>query len=128
MNLYYLGGFGVLAVVTFLVLRHLRFGYLVAAVGALVYTFLPYHFVHGEVHLYRSTYYSAPLACLLLVWAQSLAVAVPGRSDPLARRSGCATTCGVKRVLAALVDVRRDRRHRDDDHGVHDGAARAPPR
>ena len=71
MNLYYLGGFGVLAVVTFLVLRHLRFGYLVAAIGALIYTFLPYHFVHGEGHLYRSTYYSIPLVCLLLVWAQS---------------------------------------------------------
>ena len=71
MNLYYLGGFGVLAAVTFLVLRHLRFSYVIAAIGALIYTFLPYHFVHAEGHLYRSTYYSAPLACLLLVWAQS---------------------------------------------------------
>ncbi len=71
MNLYYLGGFGVVAAVTFLVLRHLRFGYLIAAIGSLIYTFLPYHFVHAEAHLYRSTYYSVPLACLLLVWAQS---------------------------------------------------------
>ncbi len=71
LNLYFLGGFGVLAAVTFLVLRHLRFSYVMAAVGALVYTFLPYHFLHGEGHLYRSTYYSAPLVCLLLVWAQS---------------------------------------------------------
>ncbi|MDQ6697570.1 MAG: hypothetical protein M3Z46_08950 [Actinomycetota bacterium] len=71
MNLYYLGGFGVLAAVTFLVLRHLRFGYVVAAIGAMIYTFLPYHFVHAEGHLYRSTYYSVPLACLLLVWSQS---------------------------------------------------------
>ncbi|MCU1358488.1 MAG: hypothetical protein JWM89_3906 [Acidimicrobiales bacterium] len=68
-NLYFFLGFGVLAVVTFVVLRLLRFGPVVAGVGALVYTFMPYHFTHGEMHLWRSTYYSAPLACLLLVWA-----------------------------------------------------------
>ncbi len=70
-NMYYIGGFGVLAAVTFLVLRYLRFGYVTAAIAAVIYAFLPYHFAHGEGHLYRSTYYSAPLACLLLVWAQS---------------------------------------------------------
>lgn len=68
-NLYFFAGFGVLAAVTFAVLRHLRFGPVVAAIAALVYTFLPYHFTHGEMHLWRSTYYSAPLGALLLVWA-----------------------------------------------------------
>ncbi len=68
-NLYFLAGFGVLAAVTFLVLRSLRFGPVISAVAALIYTFLPYHFVHGEMHLWRSTYVSAPLAGLLLVWA-----------------------------------------------------------
>jgi len=68
-NLYFLGGFGVLAAVTFLVLRHLRFGPVIAGVGALIYTFMPYHLVHAEMHLWRSTYYSAPLGALLLVWA-----------------------------------------------------------
>lgn len=67
-NLYYLIGFGVLAAVTFLVLRHLRFGPVVAGVAALIFTFLPYHFVHAQMHLWRSTYYSAPLGALLLVW------------------------------------------------------------
>ena len=68
-NLYFLLGFGVLAAVTFLVLRHLRFGPVVAGIAALIFTFMPYHFTHGEMHLWRSTYYSAPLAALLLVWA-----------------------------------------------------------
>jgi phosphoglycerol transferase len=68
-NLYFFLGFGVLAAVTFLVLRHLRFGPVVAGIAALIYTFMPYHFTHGEMHLWRSTYYSAPLAALLLVWA-----------------------------------------------------------
>lgn len=69
MNLYFFLGFGVLAAVTFLVLRHLRFGPVPAGIAALVFTFMPYHFTHGEMHLWRSTYYSAPLAALLLVWA-----------------------------------------------------------
>lgn len=67
-NLYFFLGFGVLAVVTYVVLRLLRFGPVVAGVAALIYTFLPYHFTHGEMHLWRSTYVSAPLGCLLLVW------------------------------------------------------------
>ncbi len=68
-NLYFFLGFGVLAAVTFLVLRHLRFGPVVSGIAALVFTFMPYHFTHGEMHLWRSTYYSAPLAALLLIWA-----------------------------------------------------------
>ncbi len=68
MNLYFLLGAGVLAAVTHLVLRHLRFGPVVSAVAALLFTALPYRFAHGEMHLWRSTYYSAPLAALLLVW------------------------------------------------------------
>lgn len=68
-NLYFFLGFGVLAAVTFVVLRVLRFGPIPSAIAALIYTFMPYHFTHGEMHLWRSTYYSAPLAVLLLVWA-----------------------------------------------------------
>jgi phosphoglycerol transferase len=69
MNLYFFLGYGVLASVTFLVLRHLRFAPVAAGIAALVFTFLPYHFTHGQMHLWRSTFYSAPLAALLLVWA-----------------------------------------------------------
>src|SRR4051812_45646713 len=54
-NLYYLGGFGVLAAVTFLVVRHLRFPYPIALVLALAYTNLPYHVAHEQSHLHRST-------------------------------------------------------------------------
>jgi phosphoglycerol transferase len=70
-NLYFLAGFGVLAAVTFLVLRSLRFAAVPAGVAAVLYTFLPYHVHHGEMHLWRSAYVTAPLAGLLLVWATS---------------------------------------------------------
>jgi len=68
MNLYFLLGAGVLAAVTHLVLRHLRFGPMVSAVSALVFTALPYRFGHGQMHLWRSSYFTVPLAALLLVW------------------------------------------------------------
>jgi hypothetical protein len=68
MNVYYMAGFGLLAGVAFLVLRHLRFGVLVAAVIALAYTFLPFHVFHEQSHLTRSAYVTAPLAVLLLLW------------------------------------------------------------
>lgn len=71
MNAYYLGGFGVVAAVTFLVVRHLRLAFPIALVFALAFTFLPYHFAHQQEHLHRSTYFSAPLGCLLLLWALS---------------------------------------------------------
>ncbi|WP_426573342.1 hypothetical protein [Aquihabitans sp. McL0605] len=70
-NLYFMAGFGVLAAVTFVVLRYLRFGAIPAGIAALIYTFLPYHFAHGEMHLWRSTYATVPVAALLLVWVTS---------------------------------------------------------
>jgi phosphoglycerol transferase len=71
MNVYYLAGFPVLAVVSLLILRHLRFRFAVALPIALAYTFLPFHIWHHEDHLTRSTYVTAPLACLLLLWTLS---------------------------------------------------------
>jgi hypothetical protein len=69
MNLYFLGGFGLVAAVAFLVLRQLRFSWQISLVLALAYAFLPFHFWHQQDHLTRSTYYFAPLACLLMLWA-----------------------------------------------------------
>jgi phosphoglycerol transferase len=69
MNVYYLAGFGLVAGVTHLVLRHLRFSFWASGVFALLYTFLPFHFHHEQSHLFRSSYWFAPLACLVLVWS-----------------------------------------------------------
>lgn len=82
MNVYLIGGFGFLALVTFVVLRHLRFAYPIAAVGAVLYSFLPYHFFHEQSHLYRSTYFSAPLAGLLLLWAMAPRTAFQREPSP----------------------------------------------
>lgn len=82
MNVYYLGCFGLVAAVAFLVVRHLRFPYPIALVLALAYTNLPFHVTHEQSHLYRSAYYSAPLACLLLLWALSWRTSFLRDPDP----------------------------------------------
>jgi phosphoglycerol transferase len=110
MNLYFVAGAGVLAAVTHLVLRHLRFGPVAAAVAALLFTAMPYRFAHGEMHLWRSSYYSVPLAALLLVWVASWRERFLRRPDDAAarvwhrgtlrwRRVGVA--CGIAAVVAA---------------------------
>ncbi len=71
MNVYFLFGFAAVAFVTHLVLVHLRFRFGVAAAVALLYTWLPYHFMHGQFHLFRSAYLSAPIGVLLIFWCLS---------------------------------------------------------
>lgn len=71
MNVYFIAGFAALAFVTYLVLAHMRFRFGTAAVVSLLYTWLPYHFMHGQFHLFRSAYLSAPLGVLLIFWVLS---------------------------------------------------------
>ena len=104
LNLYYLVGFGLLVMVTFAVFRHLRFGAIPAGAAALLYTFLPYHFWHMEDHLFRSTYLSAPIAALLLLWGLSWRTTF--LRDPDGATWGVRRLAGnlkVKWVVAALL-------------------------
>ncbi|MFP4512947.1 MAG: hypothetical protein ACLFRV_08395 [Acidimicrobiales bacterium] len=70
-NVYYLAGFGLTAVVAHLVLRHLGFSWPVAALVSIAFTFLPFHFAHHQQHLWRSVYPNVALMALLIVWCAS---------------------------------------------------------
>jgi hypothetical protein len=78
MNLFFLLTFPLVALTSYLVLRCLPVSRGIALVIALLYTFLPYHFQRGEVHLFLAAYYAAPLGAYL-------AIAV-FRGDPLLGR------------------------------------------
>jgi hypothetical protein len=73
MNLYFLFTFVAVALTAWFVLRRLGVSRLVAAVGGILYTFLPYHFVRGEGHLLLSGYFMVPIAALLAirVWSSA---------------------------------------------------------
>jgi len=66
-NAYFFLGFALVAAAAHAVLRMLRFSTIVAAAGALLYTFLPYHFFHAEGHLLRAAYFSTPVAALVIL-------------------------------------------------------------
>lgn len=71
MNVYYIGGFAAITIVTYVVVRSLRFSVVASGAFALLYSFLPYHFGRSEYHLYRSTYLTVPVAALLILWTLS---------------------------------------------------------
>jgi phosphoglycerol transferase len=71
MNLYFISGFFLTALTAFWVLRTLHFSRLLSLAVAELFTFQPYHFARGTVHLLLSSYWMVPPAALLLVWSIS---------------------------------------------------------
>jgi len=69
-NAYYLLSFVLVALSTYYVVRYLRVSRRFSFVVAMLYTFLPYHFLRGTWHLMLAAYYTVPIACLftILVW------------------------------------------------------------
>jgi phosphoglycerol transferase len=66
MNLFYLLTFPATCLSTMYVLRQFRLGCPAAFLGSLLYTFLPYHFLRGEMHAFLAAYYLIPFVALLM--------------------------------------------------------------
>ena len=71
LNIFYLLTFPLVTLSALFVFRQLNLSYAVSLFGSLLYTFLPYHFMRGESHLFLSAYYFIPLVVLVLVWVAS---------------------------------------------------------
>jgi phosphoglycerol transferase len=69
-NIYYLLSFVLVALTAYYVVRYLGVSRRFSFVVALLYTFLPYHFLRGTWHLTLAAYFTVPIACLftILVW------------------------------------------------------------
>ena len=61
-NLGYLSGYVLIAVITFLVLSQLGVCPEVSTISAVLYSFLPYHILRGQIHLALSFYVIVPIA------------------------------------------------------------------
>ncbi len=88
-NLFFLLCFPVIAVSAYAGLRAVGISVGPAVVCAVLFTLLPYHFFDGESHIFQGSYFTVPLACLLVIAVLS------GRA--LFTRS--ATRQGVRRYL-----------------------------
>jgi hypothetical protein len=63
-NLYYLLTYPLTALSAMIVFRHLRLSLPAAAVGGLLYAFLPYHYHRWENHYFLSAYWLVPLSLM----------------------------------------------------------------
>jgi phosphoglycerol transferase len=68
LNIFYLLTFPLIAISSLYVLRHFNLSYGPSLFSSLLYTFLPYHFMRDESHLFLSAYYFIPLVVMVLLW------------------------------------------------------------
>lgn len=66
-NIYYIFTFVAVSLAAWFTLRRLGVSRPVAAVIAILYSFVPYHFARGEAHLLLSGYFMIPVATLLIL-------------------------------------------------------------
>ena len=71
LNLFYLLTFPLVTIFALFVFRQFNFSYGTSLVSSLLYTFMPYHFMRGESHLFLNAYYLVPLIVMLLLWVVS---------------------------------------------------------
>ena len=67
-NAFFVLGFAAIAAFAYVCLRALGVSRPLASALGAVYSWLPYHFLRSENHLFLSGYYAIPVACVLAVW------------------------------------------------------------
>ncbi|MRN54370.1 hypothetical protein [Paenibacillus monticola] len=67
-NLFYLLTYPLTAATSLFVMRFMKLRAPIAIVGSLLFTFLPYHYLRGEAHLFLAGYYMIPLITLVIFW------------------------------------------------------------
>lgn len=70
-NLFFLLTFPLTTLTSLYVFRHFKVSYPNSIVGSLLFTFLPYHFLRGESHLFLAAYYMIPLMVMVILWVYS---------------------------------------------------------
>lgn len=68
MNAYFFLGMGLIALASYLALRHLRFGVGLSLVASTALAWLPFRLGHKEYHLFRVGYWWVPLAVVMVLW------------------------------------------------------------
>lgn len=71
LNIFYLLTYPLVTISALYGFLRFKLSYATALFGSLLYTFLPYHFLRGESHLFLSAYYFVPLAAMVVLWVAS---------------------------------------------------------
>ena len=67
-NLFHLLTYPLTTFVAMFVLRRFRLSPPAAIVGAILYSFQPYHYLRGQVHYFLSAYFIVPLTLMVTLW------------------------------------------------------------
>ena len=67
-NLFFLLTFPLTTLSALYVFRQFKFSFTPALFGSLLYTFLPFHFIRGQHHLFLAAYYLVPLVIMVTLW------------------------------------------------------------
>jgi phosphoglycerol transferase len=67
MNIFYLLVFPLTTATSFFVFRHFKFSSATSFLGSILFTFLPYHLLRGEGHIFLSSYYAVPLMVMVIL-------------------------------------------------------------
>jgi hypothetical protein len=70
-NLFFLLTFPLTTLSALWVLRQFNISCFPALIASLLYTFLPFHFIRGQHHLFLSAYFLVPLAVMVILWVAS---------------------------------------------------------
>ena len=81
LNIYFLLTFPLITISSIFVFRQFNFSTIPSIVGALLFTFLPYHFYNGEYHLNLSGYYVVPLIILVCIWIARGELTIPNSAS-----------------------------------------------
>jgi phosphoglycerol transferase len=68
LNLFFLLTFPLATITAIYALRRFRLSWPPAILGGLLFTFVPFHFLRGEGHLFLASYMTVPLACMMILW------------------------------------------------------------
>jgi phosphoglycerol transferase len=99
-NFYFLLTFPLTTISSLYVFRHFNISYLVAVLGSLLYSFLPYHFFRNEHHLVLAGYYIVPLMVMVLLWVFSGALLTSASDD---KKNGRRLNLNGRRFIASSV-------------------------
>jgi phosphoglycerol transferase len=67
-NIFYLFSYLLTSITAYAVFNYMKINPFFSISGAILYSFLPYHYMRGESHLFLSSYYIIPLVILVILW------------------------------------------------------------
>lgn len=68
MNTYYIFTYVLASISALFVFRQFKLRYVPSLLGAVLFSFMPYHFLRNVKHLFLSSYYMIPLIIMVILW------------------------------------------------------------